>query len=201
MEQLVNRGFIVAAPDIIGIGETRGTSTYPGSPSYGAVIIGKNIVGIHAGDIIRVVAMLKNRENVAGDKIGAVAYDELCPALLHAAVFEPSISRTALIGAPISYKEIVYNKVHKYSISFIWGVAGALMAYDLPDLAGCVAPRKLLMVDIRDGMKVSASPDLLERELEFPRSVYMSIQAGRNLRIEDGIYDWNIDSILEWWME
>ena len=110
IEELVRKGFIVAAPDILGIGETKNNSTYPGRPGSGAVIIGRSIVGIQAGDIVRVVNMLKNREDVNKYKIGAVTFDELCPALLHAAAFEPSISRTALIGAPISYREIISHK-------------------------------------------------------------------------------------------
>ncbi|MBN2413569.1 xylan esterase, partial [candidate division KSB1 bacterium] len=200
IEELVKRGCIVAAPDVIGIGETRDPSTYPGRPSYGAVIVGRNIVGIQAGDIVRVVNMLKKRPDVKQDKISAVAFDELCPALLHAAVFEPSIKATALINSPVSYMEIVNNKVYNYSMSFIWGVAGALNEYDLPDLAACIAPRKLLMIDVKDAMKHPASNQLVKDELEFPLSVYRSGEKPENFRIESNIGDGDIDSFFDWWV-
>ena len=50
-------------------------------------------------------------------KIGAVAFDEMCPALLHAAVFEKSIRPVALIGAPVSYRSIVMNRFYKVNFS------------------------------------------------------------------------------------
>ena len=30
-----------------------------------------------------------------------------------------------------------------FEIDFTWGIASVLTAYDLPDLMGCIAPRKL----------------------------------------------------------
>ncbi|MBN2413573.1 xylan esterase, partial [candidate division KSB1 bacterium] len=201
MEELVQRGFIVAAPDVIGIGETGGIYTNPGRANYAAVIIGRNNVGIQAGDIVRVVNMLKKRPDVKEDKIDAVAFDELCPALLHAAVFEPSIKNTALISPLVSYREIVNHKIYNFSLTFIWGVAGALTEYDLPDLAACIAPRKLLMIDIKDAMKRPASDQIVNREFEFPRSVYKLNQKPENFRIETNITDENSDSIFNWWMD
>lgn len=198
IEKFVKQGFIVAAIDVIGIGETKGNYTYPGRPGYGAVLLGRSIVGIHAGDIVRVVNMLKNRSDVDEHKIGAVAFDELCPALLHAAAFEPSISKTVLIGAPISYCEIVNHKLYKYSLTFQWGVAGALEAYDLPDLAGCIAPRKLLLAELKDCMKEPASKQLIDRELAFPREIYSKNNAPNNLKVIDWSADKNIDEIIDW---
>jgi len=201
LEEMVRRGFIVAAADVIGVGETKGTSTYPGRAGYGAVIIGRSIAGIQAGDIVRVVNMLKKRNDVKKDKIGAVTFGELCPALLHAAAFEPSINSIALVGAPVSYRNIISHKLYNYSLTFIWGVAGALTAYDLPDLAGLIAPRKLLMVGIKNQMKEPAPSGLIDRELEFPRSVYSLKNVPGNLKIIDEISPENTDSILKWWLE
>ena len=197
IEKWVKRGFIVAATDVIGIGETRGAYKYPGRPGYGAVLLNRNIVGIQAGDIIRVVELLKTRQDVDANQIGAVAFDELCPALLHASVFEPDISQTVLINAPVSYKEIVNHRLYKYSITFMWGVAGALTEYDLPDLAACIAPRKLLMVDPVDCMKNTASKQLIDQEFGFLRKVYSEKNAAKNFKVWDWTADENIDEIID----
>jgi len=37
---------------------------------------------------------------------------------------------------------------HPYEVNFSWGVAGVLKAYDLPDLIGCIAPRKVAMAEM-----------------------------------------------------
>ena len=204
IEELVNRGFIVAVTDVIGIGETkfeRPPSSDPGYPNYSAVLIGRSVVGINAGDIVRVVNMLKKRNDVEYGKIGATAIDEMCPALLHAAVFEPSISRISLLNTTMSYRTIVMNRFYKHSQSFIWGVAGALTAYDLPDLIGCIAPRKVLLSGLKDQMKNPASKELIEEEFAFPRFVYSSKNSSGNFRILDLEPSVDIDSVVNWWLE
>jgi len=196
IEELVKKGFIVVAPDVIGTGETEDKSQ---STNYAAVLIGRSIVGIQAGDIVRVVNMLKNRNDVETEKIGAVAIDEMCPALLHASVFDKSICGIALVGSPISYKSIVMNKF--YEFSFSCAVAGALTAYDLPDLVGCIAPRKIFLTELKNQMKQPASRELIEKELKFPRSIYSFKNSIENLKITDySSYD-NIDSIIDWLFE
>jgi dienelactone hydrolase len=196
IEGLVRRGFIVAAPDVIGIGETKGKT---GNADYGCILIGRSIVGIQAGDIVRVVSMLKNRSDVEIDKIGAIGIGETCPALLHAGVFEPSINKITLIGALISYRTIVMNKF--YNFSFSCAVAGALTAYDLPDLIACFSPRKILFVELKNQMNESASTELVSSELEFPRSVYSLNKVSENLKIMDSVTYDDIDSIIKWWLE
>jgi len=193
IEKLVNRGLIVAAPDLSGTGETEDKSE---SAAYAAVLIGKSIVGIQAGDIVRVVNMLKNRTDVITDNIGVVAIEEMCPALLHAAAFDPSIKNIACVGSPVSYGSMVLNRF--YDFDFSCAVAGALTAYDLPDLAGCIAPRKLLLMELKDQVKQPAAEELVKKELAFPRSVYSMKNAPENLKCLFHQPDDYMLSIAEW---
>lgn len=175
IEQLVKKGYVVAAPDLIGTGETEGRGNV-------AMLIGRSMVGIQAGDVIRVVTFLKERKEVDHAKIGAVAFDEMCPILLHAAAFDKSISSVSLIGAPVSYRSMVLNEFYDKSF-FNNAVPGALMAYDLPDLLGCIAPRRVALVALKDQMKQDASPEVIQEELSFPRSVYAKKNALQNIVI------------------
>ncbi len=201
VEELVNKGIIVAAPDLIGLGETKNSSSYPGRFGYGPALLGRSMVGIHAGDIVRVVNMLQDRNDVEKNKIGAITFDELCPALLHAAAFESSISKTMLVNPLISYKEIVNHRVYNYSLSFVWGVAGALTAYDLPDLAGCIAPRELYMINPKNKMKETASQQLIDQELDFLRKAYALKNADNKLIIKENQFNEYLDTIENWWVE
>ncbi len=206
IEALVKKGFIVAAPDVINTGETKGFAepkgnlTYPGSPGgYVAVLIGRSIVGIQAGDVIRAVNFLKNRDDVEEDQITAVAIDNMCIPLLHAAAFDDSIKKVALLGAPVSYRSIVMNKFYNFDLSFSWAVAGALTEYDLPDLAASLAPRKLILTGLKDQMKKPASEKLIEQELTFPRAVYSSELVPENLKVLSS--DEDFSPIIKWCLE
>ncbi|HDY87042.1 MAG TPA: xylan esterase, partial [bacterium] len=59
IEKLVKKGFIVAAPDLVGTGEVGTNNMY--SSRYAAVLIGRSIPGIQAGDATQVVNFLKSR--------------------------------------------------------------------------------------------------------------------------------------------
>jgi len=212
IEKLVKNGYMVAAADVLGVGEIKNTATRGDAEGYTAVLIGRSMVGIQAGDIVRVVNYLKRQSNVDPLKIGAIAYNEMCLPLVHAAAFDISINNIALIGSLISYQSIAMNKFHKIGITkrpnsdywhpvevdFSWGIASVLTAYDLPDLVGSIVPRRVVLADLRDQMLEPAPTELINREMEFPLSVYAK-QAPGNLKILDKIDDLN--AVLKWGFE
>lgn len=165
MEWFVKNGFTVLAPDLPGVGEL-GAGDFEGDAFIGGVshniwytstLIGRSVAGVQAGDIARLVGVLKKR-NMAGAVYG-VARAEMTPVLLHAAAFLPSIERLALIDHLSSYFSLVSNRFY-YSAYVNGAVPGALRAYDLPDLAATLAPRKLLIAGVTDGRKEPANaPD------------------------------------------
>lgn len=156
MEWFVKNGFTVLAPDLPGAGEL-GAGDFEGDAFIGGVshniwytstLIGRSIVGVQAGDIARLVDIVKNKRKA--DAIYGVARAEMTPVLLHAAAFLPSIERIALIEHLTSYLSLVTNRF--YHSGYVTGaVAGALRAYDLPDLAATLAPRKLLVAGLTNG--------------------------------------------------
>lgn len=163
IEGLAMKGFTVLAPDLLGIGEVgpqqiHGDSNFEGNSYniwYASVLVGRSIAGVHAGDIVR-LALLLNNEGGSREIYG-IAKREMAPALLHAASFEPSISRVALVEPLISYNSLVNNRF--YAPEFIQSaVPAALTAYDLPHLAAALAPKKLLLVNVLDGTGNMADP-------------------------------------------
>jgi len=213
IEKLVKKGYIVAAADVLGIGETKNTAARGDTEGYTAVLIGKSMVGIRAGDIVRVVNYLKKQSDVDTLKLGAIAFDEMCLSLIHAAAFDSSIKNFILIRSLISYQSIAMSRFfkigitkrpnsdywHPVEVDFTWGIASVLTAYDLPDLIGCIAPRKIVLADLRNPMLEPASRDLINKELEFPRSAYSFKKVPDNLKIIEKIDA--LDSIVNWSFE
>ncbi|MBL7736180.1 MAG: hypothetical protein JNL51_12030, partial [Chitinophagaceae bacterium] len=115
------------------------------------------------------------KSNKAITDVYALADNELAPVLLHAAAFDKNISRIALIEPYTSYQSIVYNRF--YSSRYVYSsVAGALKAYDLPDLAASLAPRKLSIVNMKDGEGKAVDAEKANEEYGIVRSAY----AGKN---------------------
>ena len=193
----MKKGYVVAAVDVPGVGETKNTAVRGSKDGYTAVLTGRSVVGIQAADIARVADYLRNCNEIDPEKIGAVGFYEMCIPLIHAAAFNPSIKNTILIGSPVSYRTIVMNRIYKigltenekggthhpYEIDFSWGVAGVLTAYDLPDLIGCIAPRKVVLADLKDQTLKSAQAEVIKDEMQFPQSVYSFKGVPDNLKI------------------
>jgi hypothetical protein len=193
IEELVKMGYVVAAPDLIGTGETQGTDA-----GNVAMLIGRSMTGVQAGDISRVVNFLKSRQEVDADRICAVALGGMGPVLLHAAAFDQSIKGISLIDSPVSYKSMALNQFYDGNL-FDNAVAGALTAYDLPDLMACLAPRRVALVGLRDQIGHPASAAIVEEELLFPKSVYSKRNASGNIRVSpatDGL-----SAVVAWSLE
>jgi hypothetical protein len=188
MEWFVSNGFTVLAPDMIGVGEM-GPGVFEGDSYiegvshniwYASILIGRSIVGIRAGDVVMLSRLLKKNNEIS--EVYGVARKEMAPVLLYAAAFDNNITRIALIEPYSSYQSIVMNRF--YNSAFIQGtVAGALKAYDLPDLAASLAPRKLLMAGVTDGNGKSTDVESINKDLEIIKIAYHSRNADRQLNI------------------
>lgn len=175
IEDLVRQGFLVASVDLLGFGETefyRNRGHGPVQPFYNAQLAGRSVAGINAGDALRVFEFLKQRPDVNPGQIGAVALGATGPAIVHAAAFESRIKWLVLFETQTDYQSLVLNKFYKVNANSL--VAGALTAYDLPDLMGSLAPRKFAVLDPRNHMD---EPAKLAREKSSLQVVFGAYKA------------------------
>jgi hypothetical protein len=182
----VSNGFTVLAPDLLGYGEIgpgdfRGDS-YIHGVSYNvwflSMLINRSIVGIQAGDIVKLTSLLRKETN----EVYAIAIKELSPALLHAAAFDTMIKHIALIESYSSYRSLVLN--HYYNSNYVHSaVPAALTAYDLPDLAASLAPRKLMIAGPRDGAGTRKDSTIINEDLSIIKAAYHYKKADGNLEI------------------
>lgn len=180
IELWVRRGRIVLAPEVLGIGETRNTVVnYQLAAHHETILVGRSLPGLQAADILRVVKYAQQRPDTSSRDIVALARGTLCPALLHAAAFEPEIRGIILERPLLSYHLVAAHRFYDYDMYAT--VAGALTAYDLPDLAACCAPRRLIIIDPVDHLGDPASAPLFEQQYAFPLNVYRTQHASRNI--------------------
>jgi hypothetical protein len=188
MEWFVRNGFTVLAPDMIGVGEMgpgdfRGDSYIDGVSYniwFASMLIGRSIVGIRAGDVVRLARLLKKNSGI--NEVYGFARREMAPVLLHAAAFDSGIARIAIIEPYSSYRSIVMTRF--YNSGFIHStVPGALEAYDLPDLAASLAPRKLMMVDVTDGFGKTTDTESIYTDLAEIKTAYQNKKADGQLNI------------------
>lgn len=195
IEEIAKKGYVVAAADLLGSGEVAPDESFFNASYFISVLTGKTLTGTGAEDIDIVVNFLTARTDVDKDKISSIAYDELSPVLLHAAVFNPGISSTVIVGSPVSYKAIVMNRFYDRKLA-AYTVPGAVRHYDLPDLLSCIAPRKVVMAGIRDQMGKTAGKELVDNELAYPVKVYSMKGKSDNLRILPSGED--IVTVIDW---
>ncbi|MCJ7447698.1 MAG: hypothetical protein MUO72_08395 [Bacteroidales bacterium] len=204
IEGFVNKGITVLAPDLIGTGETgtgalRGDAYFEGVSHnlwYASMLIGRSIAGIHAGDVVRLVRLLKKNNNEA--EITGFARREMTPVLLHSAAFEPDIENIILSEPYSSYKTIVMNRF--YEPHFILSaVPGALKEYDLPDLAGSLAPRRLFISGTTDGNGSLTDSTGIDADLSVIKNAFHIRKADNELMIlPRQSEDKSLDQLMEW---
>ncbi len=194
MERLARAGFVVLAPDMVGTGEV-GVGDFRGDAYdfelgigaynvwWGANQVGRSLVGIRAGDLMRALGFLRARDDVRATAVAAVGVGTAGPVLLHAASAGGDLSSVALVRAPLDYTGIVLNRYYRPELVHAV-VPGALTAYDLPDLAASLAPRPLLVVDPVDHLGQPASSDTASRALGFARRTFDGAGVPSGLRIE-----------------
>jgi hypothetical protein len=188
IEWFVRNGFTVLVPDMIGVGEM-GPGDFCGDSYidgvsynvwFASMLIGRSIVGIRAGDVVRLTRLLKKTSGI--NEIYGFARKEMGPVLLYAAAFDSAITRIALIEPYSSYRSIVMNRF--YDPNFVYStVPGALKAYDLPDLAASLAPRKLMMAGITDGYGKNTDAENINKDLAIIKIAYQNKKADGQLNL------------------
>ncbi len=179
MEQLLNLGYAVLAPDFSGTGETGRVTD---SVAFIGIQTGHSIVGLRASEIVRCIQFLKARPDIDGADISAVARGSAAIPLLHAAAFDDSIRKIALVEPLLTYQSVVMSRYYSLEPGAL--VGNVLTAYDLPDLEAALAPRALAIVDPTDQLQKPAGRELTERSLEVVRRSYDLHKAAGNLTVQ-----------------
>ena len=89
-----------------------------------------------------------------------------------------------------------------YSPAYLYStVPGSLTAYDLPDLAASLAPRKLTMVDVRDGAGNPVDIEKNDEDLLIIKSAFHNQKSGDQLNIVSLKSAGSLKEIYERWIK
>jgi hypothetical protein len=116
--------------------------------------------------------------------VQGISIENMSPTLLHAAAFDSVISQVTLVRPYASYQSFLDNRFYDTNLVHSL-VPGALTAYDLVDLAATIAPRKLVIADLRDanGEKVKE----LGKNFSVVMDAYNNYRAKEQLKIQPSI--------------
>jgi dienelactone hydrolase len=208
VEKLVNKGYVVAAVDLFGIGEIKNQAIRDISIGYSSILTGKSIPGLHAEEINTVARYLRTSEQIDSNKIIGYGIEEMCLPMIHAAAFENVLKGIVLRDCPASYYQLASNKLYRISGRshhagngtdppenyFSWGVAAALTQYDIPDLLAAVAPRAILMINPRDHMFQISSRDEMGKLLAYPTRIHNSATRFKVMLLPNAVADTNFNT-------
>ncbi len=143
----------VLAVDLRGTGETKQTA----QPNYAligtdwkdittAFCLGRSYVGMRAEDILAAARFAK--QHLAADQVDLVAVGSVGVPALHAAALEPALFHSVKLSQTLaSWASVVHCRLT--SLQYANVVHGALLEYDLPNLAATLGD-KLTIEDPRD---------------------------------------------------
>ncbi|MDX1618706.1 MAG: hypothetical protein R3224_07955, partial [Balneolaceae bacterium] len=207
IEWLVNQGFTVVAPDLLGIGETGPGSfkgdSYINDTSYNqffaALLTGRSITGIRAGDLNRLILTVRSKMKKQDGSVTVYARGTMTPAALHAAAFNDSISVLILVEPLVSYRSVAEHRI--YNSDWVHSlVAGALAEYDLPDLGALVAPRRLLYLNSVDGTGDKLPAAQAEISLGVVTNSFQEANNLHNLGIESAATESAMKEVIRNWI-
>ncbi len=178
VHSILKQGSSVLLFDLPGIGSLgpgylRGDA-YIDNTSYNqwfaGILTNKSIVGMRAEDILRIKHFIEtgieDYKTISALAIGAISSE-----LLHAAVFDTTIQKICLVRPFLSFTEIALEP--EYKPSYIPStVAGAIEAYDLPDLMAALCPRKVLIINPLSGSGAPAGNNKKQCDLTYPKIVF-----------------------------
>ena len=137
-----------------------------------ALSLARPLLGQRARDFLSVIS-----SDVHAVGVGAAA-----PVVLHAAAFDPRIREITLDGMVVSWSNVARTAVTTNQFTNV--VPGALVVYDLPDLAAALAPRPLTIVNPVDAAGKPVAQEELDAAYGVARAAYAAAGAEKNLVLE-----------------
>lgn len=147
IERIVKEGTTVLALDLPGTGQTKSASE--SGDGYTAYLLGRSCLGQRAENILIAARWLKEQTPGHPAAVRLIAVGDAGIPALHALALEPDLFQSArLVRTPRAWSAVLHTRLARLPISQV--VHGALLTYDLPDLAATLGA-KLMPESRADG--------------------------------------------------
>ncbi len=186
--RLVEAGSRVVALDLRGMGETapaapaKGRRDYFGSDWKEAFLglhLNRPLLGQRVFDLLAVMTALQPQ---APNGMHLIGIESAGPVALHAAALDPRVAQVTLERSLISWSDVAATPITWNQLTNV--VPGALKVYDLPELAGLVAPRPLTLRALRNAAGQAATQADVDRAYAPCRAAYVHAKAETRLVVQ-----------------
>jgi len=194
LEKLTRRGYLVAAIDVRGIGDTKPPHPDEEPPgefrnlddaetamSYWAWEINESLFGMRVQDVVRSVDYVLSRPDV--DQRGVWLIGKGMGALwaLLAAALDTRILAAVCEQGLLSYRHLTAADRYLHGADIF--IPGVLKHFDLPQVAAAVADRPLVLLAPVDAMKNPVDTRIARGVYEWTRAAYLVAGAESHFRI------------------
>ena len=156
--------------------------------AWGALILGKPLLGQRVSDILALRAALSRHESLKGRPIRIAASHKLTVPALCAAALDPEIQALYLSGGLISFASVM--ETENYSHPFANFTPRFLNTTDLPELMAKLAPRRVWLAGAVDGRGRTLEGDAVRR-------ICSAAARAGNLGVS-GEPEWTVERLTTW---
>ncbi|MEF3305480.1 alpha/beta hydrolase family protein [Paenibacillus sp. GYB003] len=147
--ELVRRGFLVAAPELLGFGDRRLADVGYNSPNENSchpiaaqlLMMGRTIAGARVYDIFRTIDYLQSRADADGERIGCMGISGGGLVAAFASALDDRIKVAAISGYVNTFKDSIMSIRHCIDNY----IPNMLLHAEMPDIVGLIAPKPLLV--------------------------------------------------------
>jgi cephalosporin-C deacetylase-like acetyl esterase len=191
LEELVQRGRVIVAVDVRGIGGARAVHPVDETPgqfrqledadqvlTYWAWQMDLCYFGMRVHDFLRGVEYALSRPDLKADGVGVIGHGMGALWALYAAALDDRIQSAVCDNGLLSYRAL--TSVDRYTQETSVFVRDVLKHFDLPQVAAAVASRRLQVLEPLGPMKTPVARAEADRAYEWTRQVYASADAAGN---------------------
>ena len=187
-------GCHVMAIDVCGIGETRMQAKAEDHDAYEALLCGpesqwsrralnagQSLFGLRTFTVLRALEYLRSRWDVQKDNISIVGVGRGGLWGLYATAIDTSVAHCVMLRSLDAYKSLTERRRHNHHFSIY--LPGCLKDFDLPQVAACLAPRPLTMINPVNSRKERREAAEVQREYALAGAIYRLRAAPQKFRI------------------
>ncbi len=183
IQMLASEGNVVLAIDVRGVGESR-PGFVPGleahwqpesyfTPHY--AMVGHTMFGRRLHDALRSLALLAERPEVDPEQLSVVGQGAAGLLALFAAALDERVATAVCCQTLASYGLVASHEFHSWEPWTL--IRGLLRVCDLPQVAACVAPRRLILGGPVDHQRRRLTASEAERLYSWTRRLYGLFEA------------------------
>ncbi len=192
--QFAKRGYVVLAPDARGFGERAPNGETCTWLMTAAILLGKTLVGMRVWDAMRAIDLLEGRPEVDPNRIACVGLSWGGTHTTYTTALDPRIKVAVVSGYFDSFQDALIER----GCCPCQYVPNILTVADLPDIAGLIAPRPLLIECGLDDPLYTTS--VVEAEYARLRGIYEVAGAADRVAFDlfPGAHRWSGALSYDW---